>query len=53
MDFYEGINDDTVIHGGGSYVEEHGYGHEIYNFKKIKITCMVMQSQTVKIILKD
>lgn len=36
MDFYEGINDDTEIHGGGSYVEEYGYGHEIYNFKKIR-----------------
>lgn len=36
MDFYEGINEDTEIHGGGSYVEEYGYGHEIYNFKNIK-----------------
>lgn len=36
MDFYEGINEGTEIHGGGSYVEEYGYGHEIYNFKNIK-----------------
>ncbi|MGG7195408.1 DUF3883 domain-containing protein [Clostridium butyricum] len=36
MDFYDGINENTEIHGGGSYVEEYGYGHEIYNFKNIK-----------------
>ncbi|WP_190285273.1 DUF3883 domain-containing protein [Clostridium sp. JN-1] len=35
MDFYEGINENTEIYGGGSYVEKYGYGHEIYNFKKI------------------
>lgn len=36
MDFYEGINDNVKIHGGGYYVEKNGYGYEIYNFKKIK-----------------
>ena len=36
MDFYEGISEGTEIHGGGSYIKEFGYGHEIYNFKNIK-----------------
>lgn len=37
MEYYEGlIGSDNEIHGGGSYVEKYGYGHEIYNFKKIK-----------------
>ncbi|MBU3214800.1 hypothetical protein LL033_08250 [Clostridium estertheticum] len=35
MDFYDGKTDKTEIHGGGAYVEEHGYGYEIYNFKRI------------------
>lgn len=36
MDYYEGlVGRDSEIHGGGSYVEEYGYGHEIFNFKKI------------------
>lgn len=36
MEYYKGlVGDDSEIHGGGSYVEEYGYGHEIYNFKKI------------------
>lgn len=36
MERYEGLSgNDTEIHGGGSYVEEYGYGHEIFNFKKI------------------
>ena len=35
MERYEGLSgNDTEIHGGGSYVEEYGYGHEIYNFQK-------------------
>ena len=25
----------TKMSGGGSYVDEHGYGHELFNFKKI------------------
>ncbi|OPX85849.1 MAG: hypothetical protein A4E53_03328 [Pelotomaculum sp. PtaB.Bin104] len=36
MERYEGLlGNDKEIHGGGSYVEEYGYGHEIFNFKKI------------------
>lgn len=36
MDFYDGIQGrDLEIHGGGAYVEEHGYGYEIYNFREI------------------
>lgn len=36
MEYYEGlVGRDSEIHGGGSYVEEYGYGHEIFNFKKI------------------
>lgn len=36
MERYEGLlGNDKKIHGGGSYVEEYGYGHEIFNFKKI------------------
>lgn len=36
MERYEGlIGNDSEIHGGGSYVEEYGYGYEIFNFKKI------------------
>lgn len=29
---YQGLAGDTIV-GGGSYVQEHGYGHEIYNFR--------------------
>jgi hypothetical protein len=37
MERYEGlIGDDVIVHGGGSYVDEYGYGHEIFNFKKIR-----------------
>lgn len=37
MERYEGLKgNDKEIHGGGSYVDEHGYGYEIFNFKKIK-----------------
>lgn len=32
MKNYSGLDSDK-IHGGGTYVKEHGYGHEIYNFK--------------------
>ncbi len=36
MERYEGLKgDDKQISGGGSYVDKHGYGHEIYNFKNI------------------
>jgi hypothetical protein len=36
MERYEGLlGNDKEIHGGGSYVEEYGYGHEIFNFKSI------------------
>jgi hypothetical protein len=35
MKRYEGlIGNDVIVHGGGSYVDEYGYGHEIFNFKK-------------------
>jgi len=29
---YEGLSDDAII-GGGSFVQEHGYGWEIFNFQ--------------------
>ena len=32
MRFYEGLSDDDPIHGGGSFVRQHGYGHEMFNF---------------------
>ncbi len=32
MRFYEGQSDDDHIHGGGAFVREHGYGHEMFNF---------------------
>ncbi|RXI57293.1 DUF3883 domain-containing protein [Clostridium tetani] len=36
MERYEGLQGvDSQIRGGGSYVNEHGYSHEIYNFKNI------------------
>lgn len=36
MERYEGLlGNDREIRGGGSYVKEYGYGHEIFNFKKI------------------
>lgn len=34
MDSYQGKEDKVYM--GGSYVEQNGYGHEIYNFKNIK-----------------
>lgn len=37
MERYEGLEGNgALVHGGGSYVEEHGYGHEMFNFKKIE-----------------
>src|SRR5260370_30837201 len=33
MDRYQGISCGDAISGGGAYVAEHGYGHEIFNFK--------------------
>jgi len=36
MERYDGLSgNDKQIHGGGSYVKKHGYGHEIFNFRKI------------------
>lgn len=32
MRFYQGLSDDDQIHGGGEFVREHGYGHEMFNF---------------------
>lgn len=37
MERYEGLfGRDREISGGGSYVNTHGYGHEIFNFKNIE-----------------
>jgi hypothetical protein len=30
MDKYNGLEENT--HGGGTYVDENGYGHELFNF---------------------
>jgi len=30
---YEGITASDTIFGGGAYIAEHGYGHEIFNFQ--------------------
>ena len=32
MKWYRGRSEQDRIHGGGSYVDDYGYGHEIYNF---------------------
>src|SRR5579863_3383723 len=32
MTAYKGLKGDTIT-GGGEYVREHGFGHEIFNFK--------------------
>ena len=32
MTAYQGLKGDKII-GGGEYVKEHGFGHEIFNFK--------------------
>lgn len=33
MNRYQGITSDDSISRGGAYVSEHGYGHEIFNFR--------------------
>ncbi len=33
MEHYQGIVGGDAISGGGAYVVEHGYGHEIFNFQ--------------------
>ncbi|MEX0718548.1 MAG: DUF3883 domain-containing protein [Planctomycetaceae bacterium] len=33
MDRYAGIDGIADIAGGGSYVEDHGFGHEVFNFE--------------------
>ncbi len=33
MDRYQGLGGGYTISGGGKFVEEHGYGHEIFNFQ--------------------
>lgn len=36
MERYQGlVGNDEEIRGGGSYVDEHGFGYEIFNFKEI------------------
>lgn len=32
MRFYQGLSDNDHIHGGGTFVRERGYGHEMFNF---------------------
>jgi len=32
MQYYQGKLEEDPIHGGGAFVDENGYGHEIYNF---------------------
>lgn len=34
MQFYDGQTENDRIQGGGGFVAEHGYGHEIYNFRQ-------------------
>jgi hypothetical protein len=34
MEHYKGISEHDTIIGGGEYVNENGYGHEILNFKE-------------------
>lgn len=31
MEYYKGLTNDSIV-GGGSFVQEHGYGEEIFNF---------------------
>ncbi len=38
MDKYEGV-EDKKMKSGGSYVREHGYGGEMYNFKPVNDRC--------------
>ena len=35
MDLYEGMKGDSA-EGGGSYVKEHGFGHEAFNFRRAR-----------------
>jgi hypothetical protein len=35
MDHYEGVGSDTMS-GGGAYVAEHGFGHEMFNFQRFQ-----------------
>lgn len=35
MERYSGIVRGDAISGGGAYIREHGYGHEIFNFRPI------------------
>ena len=36
MHRYRGITGGDTISGGGAYVTEHGYGHEVFNFQPFK-----------------
>jgi hypothetical protein len=38
MDHYQGITGGDTISSGGSYVAEHGFGHEIFNFQPFQGT---------------
>ncbi|HCS11652.1 MAG TPA: hypothetical protein DIV40_09365 [Clostridiales bacterium] len=35
MKYYKGASDKDIPYNGGSYVDEHGYGHEEYNFEPV------------------
>lgn len=35
MKYYKGASDKDIPYNGGSYVAEHGYGHEEYNFEPV------------------
>jgi hypothetical protein len=39
MRFYEGLSEGDYIHGGGAFVREHGYGHEMFNFLPVNGRC--------------
>ena len=39
MVHYQGVTDNDPILGGGQYVDEHGTGHEIFNFLPIDASC--------------
>ena len=47
MENYCGQTANDQIQGGGSYVKEHGIGHEVCNLRRIlmMIACMVMFNQ--------
>jgi Protein NO VEIN, C-terminal len=36
MEWYQGLARNDEIRGGGEFVEQHGYGHEIFNFQPFK-----------------